>query len=373
MDRLLHVLSGLEVGGKERVVLELARRGRCEGLDHRLVLFDSPYRGEDVDLDPGDVPWEFIARRGGLDLSFLLALRRLFRERGARVVHAHNDTAVFYCAAAARLLGKRRPAVCGTFHTRPGHATRGARLLTRAASRLADSITAVSAELAERLLAEGWTVRCETIWNGIDLAAFSPVGPTGGWRERLSIPEHALVVAHIGRFDAVKRHRDLVDAARRLRSSGSSPCFVLVGQGPLCDALREAARDLDTVRFLPRIVDVAAFLREIDVFVLCSVHEAAPRVLLEAMACARSIVATEVGGIPRLLTDDSGARAAVLVPPCRPDLLAAALADLAAAPARRAALARAARARAQEFSCERQWREYARLWQEALAARRHLP
>src|SRR6185503_12490320 len=112
------------------------------------------------------------------------------------------------------------------------------------------------------------------------------------------------------------------------------------------------------VRFLPRVVDVAAFLREVDVLVLCSAHEAAPRVLLEAMSCGRAVVATRVGGIVHMLRDTAGEDCGVLVEPAQPEGLAAALEQLAGDPQRRAALGRRARARAAAFSADEEWRAY---------------
>jgi L-malate glycosyltransferase len=362
MRRLLHVLSGLEVGGKERVALRLAGRARREGLDHRLVLFDAPFRGEELDFDPGEVPVHFLPRRPGVDARFVVALARLFRSLQVEVVHAHNDTAIFYACAAASLVGLRRPGVCGTFHTAPGHSTRGARLLTRWAARRA-TVTAVSPDLARLVVGEGWVRRCESIvWNGVDLEEFTPEGPRGGWRERLGVPGGAILVGHVGRFDPVKRQEDLLDAILRLERRDPSVMCVLVGQGPSFQELQARAAGVRSLRLVPRVVDVASFLRELDVFVLCSEREAAPLVLLEAMACGRAVVATEVGGIPEILTDGSGALCGRLVPPRSPQRLAEAIAEVAADPALRAKLGGDARRRAEDFSAEREWSEYSRLY-----------
>jgi hypothetical protein len=201
--RIVHLLSGLEVGGKERVVLQLARRALGDGMEPRLLLFDAPYRGPDLDLDPGSLPVHFLRRGPGVNLGFAAAVARFVRERGTEVLHAHNDTAIFYACAASALTPRRRLFVCGTFHTQPGHATRGARFLTRLASRRADRVTSVSSDLAARVVKDGWVRRCETILNGVELEDFTPEGPTGGWRERLQIPDGSIVVGQVGRFDPV--------------------------------------------------------------------------------------------------------------------------------------------------------------------------
>ncbi len=362
-------MNGLEVGGRERVVLELARRARLAGLDQRLVLYDTPFRDPELDLDPGEVPVHFLPRRAGLDWRYTAALARLARELGTRVLHAHNDTAIFYACAAAARLGPRRPAVVGTFHTRPVHATRGARWLTRLVSVRASALTAVSDDLARIVVDQGWVGRCRTLRNGIDLQAFAPDGPRGGWRERLEIPPGALLAGHIGRSDPVKRQADLLAAARELEGVEPAIVFVLVGRGPLHAGLVRAGAGRANVRFVPRVVDVAAFLRELDLFALCSEHEAAPRVLLEALACGRAIVSTDVGGVRELVDDPEAGPCARLVPAGAPARLAAALLELARDPVARGRLGAAARARAACFSSEHEWQEYLALWNEAVSGR----
>jgi len=360
--RLLHVLSGLEVGGKERVVLDLARRGRERGMDQRLFLFDTPFRDEELDFDPGAVPVAFRKRGPGVDWKLAGALARYLRDAEFDVVHAHNDTALFYCALARVRLHRLDVRFVATFHTRPTHATRGARILTRVASRRMSGITAVSDDLRMFLVQSGWVRHCRTLWNGIDLERFTPEGADGGWRERLVTEPGEVLVLHIGRHDPVKRQIDLVAAARSLH--GHRPClrFALVGRGPESESLRAASAGIESLRWLPRVHDVEALLRAADVFLLCSREEAAPRVLLEAMASGRAILATDVGGCRQMMTGSNGEVCGLLVPPGDPRRLAEALSSLARDPTRRAELGRLARLRAQAFSHEREWEQYCELW-----------
>jgi glycosyltransferase involved in cell wall biosynthesis len=364
--RLLHVLGGLEVGGKERVVLELAERARAQGWDHRLLLFDTPFRDATRDFDPRDVPHAFLPRGPGLDWRFARALARHARALGSEVLHAHNDTALAYVAMASFLLGRRRPRLVATFHARPLHATARARRLTGLASRRMDAITAVSDDLTSFLLDSGWSVRCQTLWNGISLERFAPAGDDGGWRARLGLAADELLVLHVGRQDPLKRQEDLIEAARRL---GPRARFLLVGEGPDGERLRSLAAGVPHVTLVGRVHDVAALLCAADLFVLCSASEAAPRVLLEAMATGRAIVATDVGGCRRMLTEESGEPSGVLVPPRDPEALVQALGHLLGDPARRQDLGARARARARDFSDEDEWRGYVALWSDQELAR----
>ena len=171
----------LRIGGKERVALQLALRGREEGDDHRLLLFDTPCRSDIVDLNPGDVPTYYSRRKPGIDLTLPWRIRRVVQDTGACVVHAHNDTAIFY-GALALLLDRHRPLkLVGTFHTRPTHGTWRARTATRWAAQTATYVTSVSDELTHHLRMTGWVSRCRTLWNGVDIEKFSPAGGTDNW------------------------------------------------------------------------------------------------------------------------------------------------------------------------------------------------
>src|SRR5688572_644078 len=160
MRRLVHLLSGLEIGGKERIALKLAHFGRGLGLAHDLVLFDRPFRGTAEDFDPGDVPWTLLRRGAGIDLRFVRELRLLLARERVDVVHAHNDSALVYAVLAARRVRPGKPRVVGTFHTRPSHPTLCARLACRLAATRADAVTAVSPDLAQFYLDRGWLGRC---------------------------------------------------------------------------------------------------------------------------------------------------------------------------------------------------------------------
>jgi L-malate glycosyltransferase len=364
MHTLVHLLDTLAIGGKERGVLQLTKRARQNKLDHRIVLFDSPFRENVSDLAPGDVPIAFVRRRPGLDFTFAFKLASLFRNWRVQIVHTHNDTALFYGALAVKLLTQCAPSLIATFHALPSHPTRMARLATAWAARQADAVTAVSPDLKRFLIERRWIDRCVTLWTSVDLNEFCPTGPKGEWRHKLGVPKDALLVATVGRLDTIKRQQDLIEAAR-ISECGLAPslCFVFAGQGPTESALRAQAADRHNVRFVSHISNVPAFLRDVDIFVLCSEYDAAPRALLEAMACGRAIIATAVGGIPEMLTLPDGSIAGRLISPFRSDLISKHLLDLSVCQEERVRLGHLARERAKAFSTEREWEEHARLYQ----------
>lgn len=128
--KVTHVLSGVEIGGTERAVIRLAARGLRVGMDQALLLFDQRFRSTLVDFDPGNLETIFVERRPGVDFCFAAKLAKTLQSQRADIVHAHNDTAIFYSALALIIGRLRKKALISTFRTRPT-AAKGGRLATR--------------------------------------------------------------------------------------------------------------------------------------------------------------------------------------------------------------------------------------------------
>lgn len=203
------------------------------------------------------------------------------------------------------------------------------------------------------------------IENGVQLDQFHPRASdkrSWPWRERLGISTDAFVVACLARFAPGKRQEDLLEAAHILRRSGRAVTLIFAGQGPNREAFHDRARGDVNTHVLDPVEDVPGLLREVDVVVLCSEHEAHPRIVLEAMASGVPCVATNVGGMPEMLGTELRDRAGLLVPVGAPASLADSLATLESDRELRSRLASAARKRAEQFSFELQWAAYQELW-----------
>ncbi len=182
---------------------------------------------------------------------------------------------------------------------------------------------------------------------GIDTDQFRPDGPIADLRAALGCDANTLLVGHIGRLDSNKRQEDLVAALRLIAPRSMDVRLVMVGQGPTHAHVQSLAASDSRITLTPRVDDVPAWLRALDVFVLCSLHEGISRALLEAMSCARAVVATAVGGTTRLLADDGEGACGLLVPSRSPADLAAALQAFAASATLRQEMGRRARGRVQ--------------------------
>jgi glycosyltransferase involved in cell wall biosynthesis len=205
--------------------------------------------------------------------------------------------------------------------------------------------------------------------SGVDTSRFFPLPePEAG----------TLTVALVARMLRDKGVFEAAAAIRRLRARGLAIELVLAGPTDPDSAnslSEETLRSLDTepgIEWLGHVADVRTVWRRAAIAVLPSTYgEGVPKTLLEAAACARPVVATDVPGCREAVrSGETG----ILVPPHDIDALAAAIAELAADPARRRAMGRAGRALIeQQFADAVVARETLALYRAALAGRGRFP
>lgn len=196
------------------------------------------------------------------------------------------------------------------------------------------------------------TEKLVVIPNGVDVAAFDRTHWAASERESLrtqfGIPADAPLILTVARLFAQKGHRYLLDAALHVWQRHPQAHFVWVGAGDLHDALTKqiiAAGAQDRIHLAGRRSDVPYLLASADLFVLPSVSEGMPNVILEAMAASLPIVATAVDGTRELIQDGVTGR---LVPPRDSAALATAISDMLDQPATATRLAHQAHAFVQE-------------------------
>src|SRR5262245_25614198 len=294
-------------------------------------------RGRDLGLPVHVVPLPRLRRPGYAMLRSVRTLGQLARTTGAALIHANGSRAMMYGGLAARSTG--RPAI---WHVRIAECDG---VIDRALYALATAVIATSDAVTRRFRRAAGKVRL--VPNGIDLARFTPRASSPALRAALGVPPSSPLVLSIGRFVPEKGHRHLLDAAARIERTKPGVHWVLVGAGELETPLREQARALgleSRVRFTGWRDDVPDVLAVADVFVLPSENEGFGRVVVEAMAMARPVVATAVGGVPEIVRDGE---TGVLVPVSDPQALGDALRALLDDPARAARLGAAGCARAQ--------------------------
>lgn len=341
---VLMLTKGLGRGGTERLLVGAARH--LDRARFRLeVAYLLPWKDAFVaDIEATGTPVHCLDAPRPTDVAWLARLRRLVREHDIDIVHTHMPLPAAYARLA---LPRRPPAFVHTEHNMWSRYRWPTRLANQVTYGRNARAVAVSDQVAATIRS---SVPVEVIVHGTDpsLVVDGP-GARAAARATLGLGEGARVVGTVGNFTAKKDQATLLRAFASVPDSPGGTHLVLVGLGPLEDDLRALA---DELGIGPRVVwpgsrdDVFALLPGFDAFVLSSRFEGLPIALLEAMASGVAPVATEVGGIPSVITDGQDG---LLVPPGDPDALAAALGKVLDDDALRADLGRQAARRAGDF------------------------
>ncbi|RPH52845.1 MAG: glycosyltransferase family 1 protein [Desulfobacteraceae bacterium] len=181
-------------------------------------------------------------------------------------------------------------------------------------------------------------------------------------KRKLGIFEGDPVVGTTGRLATVKGHRYLIEAAVKIVAAKPNTTFVFLGGGELSDELKNLASKLgvkEKVKFLGWRQDVAEVMSVFDLFVLPSLNEGMGRVLVEAMALGKPIVASDVGGIPDLVVHCING---YLVPPKDVRGLSAAIGHLIEDPEKGRKMGENGKKRAIEYSAEEMIQKIDRLY-----------
>jgi glycosyltransferase involved in cell wall biosynthesis len=282
------------------------------------------------------------------DVRALGQVGALARSGRFDLVHCHAAKAGALGRPAARLIGDL-PVVytphCFGFVGEIGTARRVTVLAAeRMLGRLTDALVCVSDD--ELRIAEGEGIgdarRRWRIYNGA-----KSCDEAAQVRDSLGrISRDGAVVGTIAVFRQQKRIDVLLDAAPRVLAEVPDCSIVVIGEGPLEEPLHARATELgltadERFEFVPFAPPSTAYLRGLDLFVLPSSWEAFPISILEALACGVPQVATNVGGTPEAVSEETG----ILVPPRSPERLADAIIALLRDRARRDAMGRASKAR----------------------------
>jgi glycosyltransferase involved in cell wall biosynthesis len=288
----------------------------------------------------------------------LLALRRLtalLRGRNFDVVHTHCAKAGAVGRLAARQARTSR--IVHTFHGFPFHDYQSAVRrqayisIERYLGRFTDVALCVGAGVAAEAVRRELVApeRVRTIGVAVENHCTDGGGMTARMpdarrhaRQALGLPPDVTVVGAVGRLSRQKAPEDFIAAMRKLARPGV--IGVWVGGGELAGHVGRLARALTGTRVVlaGERPDVPEILPAFDVFALPSRYEGLPTAVVEAMTCGVPVVATAVNAVPDVVVPGE---TGLLVPPCRPDLLAAAVRYLLDSPETAGRMAQAARAR----------------------------
>jgi glycosyltransferase involved in cell wall biosynthesis len=368
--RVLRVIARLNMGGPAHHVGLLGAGLDPERYD-TLLLYGDLGSGEDSLEQEVHARGARMAHVRGLrpeirpydDLRALMALIREVRRRRPDIVHTHTAKAGMLGRLAAILAGRPRPVIVHTYH---GHVLEGYfgraktalyRGLERWLAKRSDALIGVSSATVDDLvrLGVGERSKFRIIPIGLDLDPFLESSAAAGaaFRVEAGVREGEVLLSFVGRLVPIKRVDVLLRALSHARASGAPVRLAVVGDGQLRPELERLASELgvaDHVFFAGYRADMVPVAAAADLAVLSSDNEGTPVSLIEAAAAAKPAVSTAVGGVPDVVTLESG----ILTDPEDAEALGAAIAELASEPATRLEMGERARVHvADRFSVER--------------------
>ncbi len=319
----LHIDTARTWRGGQNQVLVTILGLRAAG--HRAMIVAHPdgelrtRAAEGLDLVP-------LAPRLEMDLGAAWKLSRVVKQLRPQILHAHDPHGVAMAALALSMstLSAKPPLVAARrvdFHLRGN-------TLSRWKYRQVDCFICASNAIRRILVSDGIPEeRTITVHEGIDLGRVEAAPPANPHQE-FWLPHHAPIIGNVAALVPHKGQRHLVDAAAIVVRQVPDARFIIAGEGELRPALERQIKDhhLEKHVFLAGFrPDVLSLHKSFDVFVLSSTTEGLGTSLLDAMACARPIVATRAGGIPEIVEDDV---TGLLVPPRDHEALAEAIVRL---------------------------------------------
>lgn len=340
--KVLHIITRFDKGGSAQnthlTLLGLKKRNFQPSLISGLSL-ESEMKNEEIWAKEKDVQRlksegiEYIqcpslVRRINIikDIKAFLEIWKIIRRNKPSIVHTHSSKAGLLGRLAAKLAG-----VPTTIHTPHGHVffgyfgtfkTRIFIILEKLASRITDKIVTLTSREREDHLK--FKVADEekfvVISSGVELSKFKelPFDKKQKLKRMLGIPENSLIVGTVGRLVPVKGHEFLIKAAEYTIPKHPETFFIFTGDGHLRQDLERQANASgikENILFLGWRNDVVKVISIYDVFALPSLNEGMGRVLVEAMALSKPIVASDIGGIPDLVIHGKNG---FLVPPKNP-------------------------------------------------------
>ncbi len=311
MIKILYVIANVSFGGGEKVFSQLA--GRLNKDNYEIQFACSPGGHLECELSNLGIAVAPIDFKRTLNITTFIRLFKIMKSQKPDIVHSQGARANFYTRFAAKLAGV--PFIVSTiaapveeFNVNPIKKAIYV-LLNRCSEKLVDRFIVVADSLREKLIKRHRIApeKIVRIYNGVELAQCDCNKSSSRLKEELNIEDNAVLVAAIGRLVWEKDLPCFIRAAEKVLSSQSQVKFLIVGDGPLRGSLENVVKTLGIERsviFTGFREDIKEILSALDILVLCSLREGLPLTILEAMARAKPVVATNIEGVREEVIDN---------------------------------------------------------------------
>lgn len=311
--RILYVITGLGLGGAEKVVCDLADQMILKGHDVKIVYLTGSVLVKPISSRVELLPLHLNAASNVFSAS--REYKKIISDFSPDVIHSHMIHANIF-ARLNHLSFKYIRLICTAHNSNEGGRVR--MLAYKLTNFLSNLNTNVSQEASKSLISKGAFNKNNliTVYNGIDLNKFNFFNKDKNSNE--------LIFLSVGRFNKQKDYPNLFKAISSLKNKINKELkFYIAGDGELRPQLEQLIVDLgiaNNVVLLGKRSDIPSLLNKADYFILSSRHEGLPTVVIEAMACGTFVIATDCGGSAEIMGDTG-----ILVPPQNSEALAEAL------------------------------------------------
>lgn len=367
--KIVHLLPGLGIGGCERIVLNLNKAFDPALFDSTILywlpqptMLDAPVF---QDLRPRVHKLELPKVASSASVH---AISQYLKRSKTALLHTHLMDADLLGFFAAKFRGLPHVA---TIHSYPFPFLKRHCLRYKTMSLFGTHLVCVS-EMVKKHVAAMTGIgpgKISVIHNGVDLSHFT--SPTTDserkeLRRQFGCDEHTFIVGYISRVIEKKGHEFLLDAVPQVIERCGNALFLIVGDGNLRGPLIARAKQLGIgahVFFTGSRTDIPELLSIMDVYICPSLHESFGLSVIEAMAAAKPIIASNMTVIPELIAPGKNG---IIVPLRDAAAIADAIIDLFKNPGKRKTLAQAAFERAHSFSLEKAARSLEDLYRSLL-------
>lgn len=324
----MQITHDLRIGGLQRVILDLCKNISRDRFEVSVCCLRQKSEFAE-EIEAQGIPVILLPqKKKGTDYLSFLKLYRILKSKRPDIIHLHNSQPLIDGTISALMAHK--PKIVYTDHARDFPDKQRIMFIEGILSKFVNQIVGVSDHTAKNLMKYERMnpKKIVTIVNGIDEKKYRININKAKKKEELGITRFGPIIGLFGRLCSQKGIIYLLRAAPDIIKHYPNLLVLIVGEGPLRESLEIESEKLNiggNVKFVGPRLDIPEILSILDVYVLSSLWEGLPLVLLEAMAAGIPIVTTRVGGIPSvIMNDDSG----ILVEPRRPDLLGQAIVNV---------------------------------------------
>ena len=303
--KVLHVVLSLEPGGMENGVVNVSRILHGNGF---MIYVCCLERAGDFAVRFPNKEGIFVLNKPpGLSFKTILKLSEVIRKIRPHIVHTHNFGPLIYTTA-AKFISPPFKLLHGEHGMiKPEDNTKFKIGLRKFCYKQCDLIHTVSCGLKDYFVNLGFPPKkILPVFNGVDTEKFKPEYKLDVRRE-LNLPENAIILGVVGRFDRGKRHRELIEAFNNMADNFKNVYLLFVGDGGTdCDQVKEIANRSpyrERIIFAGYQRNMAPYYQAMDILIIPSLKEGFPNVLLEAMACGIPALAHPTPGTSETITD----------------------------------------------------------------------